>query len=139
MWHFENKEFHPDMIGDNVGFTYVITDLENGKRYFGKKLFVTTRKLPPLKGAKRRRTKIIETDWRDYWSSSDLIKSLVVEHGPIRFKREILTLCKSRGQMSYEELKLQVTNEVLMKPDQFYNQFIGCRIHAKHVRKIEKH
>jgi hypothetical protein len=34
--------------------------------------------------------------------------------------------------MSYYELKEQVDREVLFS-DEYYNEFIGCKIHARHL------
>ena len=65
------------MIEDYVGFVYQITDKTNDKKYIGKKGLISKRRLPPLKGKKRRRIKIIETDWQDYYGSSETVKMLV--------------------------------------------------------------
>lgn len=135
MWYYKDKEFTSDDIEDNLGFVYCITDLSNGKKYIGKKGLVSRRKLPPLKGQKRKRTKIVETDWKKYYGSSDEVKLLVEEQGADNFRREILRLCKSKGEMNYYEAKLQFEHDVLLKPDEYYNAFIGVKIHRKHVYK----
>ena len=54
-------------IEDYYGFVYKITNTENNKFYIGKKIFQNTRKLPPLKGQKRKRTVIKESNWKTYW------------------------------------------------------------------------
>lgn len=136
MWYYNGEEFTSEMIGDYVGFVYLITDLSNGKKYVGKKTLMSKRKLPPLKGKTRRRTKIVETDWQDYYGSSEEVKALVEDRGRDQFKREILHLCKGKGEMSYLELKEQVDREVLFK-DEYYNEFIGCKIHSKHVSSLK--
>ena len=132
-WLFENKEFTSEEIGDYVGFVYLITDLKNNKMYVGKKNFWSIRKLPPLKGQKRKRTKKAESDWKNYFGSSEAVKLLVEEYGQDSFKREILRLCKTKGEMSYFEAKEQFDREVLFS-DEYYNAFIGCKIHANHVK-----
>ena len=137
MWYYNGEEFTSEMIGDYVGFVYLITDLSNGKKYVGKKTLMSKRKLPPLKGKTRRRTKIVETDWQDYYGSSEEVKNLVEERGRDQFKREILHLCNGKGEMSYLELKEQVDREVLFRDD-YYNAFIGCKIHEKHVSSLKK-
>ena len=38
--------------------------------------------------------------------------------------------------MSYYEAKLQFEKNVLLS-DEYYNEFIGCKIHAKHLKGIE--
>ena len=136
MWYYNGEEFTSEMIGDYVGFVYLITDLSNGKKYVGKKTLMSKRKLPPLKGKTRRRTKIVESDWQDYYGSSEEVKALVEDRGRDQFKREILHLCKGKGEMSYLELKEQVDREVLFK-DEYYNEFVGAKIHSKHVASLK--
>ena len=70
-WTYEGQPFTSDMISDNVGFVYQITNLQNGKKYIGKKWFWSTKKLPPLKGKKRKRTVKKESDWMKYFGSSE--------------------------------------------------------------------
>ena len=132
-WIYEGNPFDSDQIEDNIGFVYLITDLTNDKKYIGKKNFWSTRRLPPLKGKTRRRTVKKESDWKEYFGSSEQVKLLVEESGQERFKREIIRLCKSKGEMSYYEAKEQFDREVLFS-DEYYNEFIGCKIHAKHVK-----
>lgn len=132
MWLYEGREFTSEDIGDSAGFVYEITDLSNGKKYIGKKNFWQKRMLPPLKGKKRRRKKITESNWKEYYGSSDLVNTLLEEKGPENFKREILKTCKTKGDMSYWELKYQVDFEVLFK-EEYYNEFIGAKIHSKHL------
>ena len=132
-WIYNEEPFEPAQLEDWAGFVYLITDLENGKKYVGKKNFWSTRRLPPLKGQKRRRTKKAESDWRTYHGSNEEVKLLVEQSGPQRFKREILRLCKTKGEMSYFEAKEQFDREVLFS-DEYYNEFIGCKIHSNHVK-----
>lgn len=37
--------------------------------------------------------------------------------------------------MNYLEMKEQITRDVLMKPSEYYNSFIGGKIHRSHVLK----
>lgn len=133
MWLYKDEAFTDP--GDWVGFVYLITDLSNKKMYVGKKNFWSIRKLPPLKGQKRKRTKKSESDWQDYYGSNEEVKLLVEQDGGTRFKREILHLCGSKGEMSYLEAKEQFDREVLLNDD-YYNEFIGCKIHSKHVKSL---
>ena len=121
------------MIEDNLGFVYIVTNKKNSKLYIGKKGLIAKRKLPPLKGAKRKRIKIVETDWKTYCGSSEEVKLLVEEHGLDLFDREIIRLCKSKGELNYYEAKLQFETDCLLKPDEYYNAFIGCKISRSHL------
>ena len=68
MWYFNDKKFEPthDELSSWVGFVYELEDKSNGKKYIGKKLLWSKRRLPPLKGKKRKRTQIKESGWKDY-------------------------------------------------------------------------
>lgn len=136
LWHYQDKEFTQADIGKWFGFVYRITDLENGMMYIGKKQFFNSKKLPPLKGQKRKRTKVTESDWQDYHGSNEKIKALVEEHGPSRFKREILKLCRSSSECTYWETKLQFEYDVLLN-DLYYNDYIMCRISGSHMRALK--
>ncbi len=133
MWIYESKEFTSEMIGDYYGFVYEITDTENNKKYIGKKWFWSTKKKPPLKGKTRKRIVKSESDWQKYFGSSEEVKLLVEESGESRFNREILRLCKTKGECSYWELKYQMEFDVLLKPEEYYNSFVGAKIHRNHV------
>ena len=125
-WTYEGQTI--DTIPDEYeGFVYLITNLTTGQKYIGKKLakFKTTK--PPLKGKKNKRRSKVESDWRDYWGSSDNLLADVAELGPDKFKREILYLCPSRGIMSYLEAKEQFDRRVL-ETDEYYNGIINVRV-----------
>lgn len=136
-WIYNNKEFTSDDIGDAIGFVYQITDKQNGMKYIGKKKLWTKRKKPPLKGKKRKRIVTDESDWKNYYGSSEEVKSLVEQYGENRFERKIIRLCYSLGEMSYWETYYQMINHVLLKPNEYYNSFVGCRINRSHVKNVK--
>lgn len=137
-WHYKGEIFKPteEDLKEWIGFVYVITDLSNNKKYVGKKLFWSKKTLPPLKGKTRKRRSIIESDWKKYYGSSDLVKQLLNEHGEQNFHREILYFCKSKGEMGYLEAKEQFDRNVLLD-DNYYNGIINCRIHRSHVKGLK--
>ena len=114
------------------GFIYIITNTISNKKYIGKKLFYFSRS-KTVKG-KKKRTKV-ESDWKDYWSSSEEVQKDVKELGEENFTREIIRLCENKGSASYFEAKEQFINEVLENPDQWYNGQIQVRVHRTHVKK----
>ena len=130
-WLYNNKQYNetPD---DYQGFVYEITEIATNKKYIGKKNFWRPKILPKNSRRSRRVRTRVESDWRTYYGSSKEVQ-LLVERG-ISFRREILMLCKTKGEMSYYEAKMQFEKDVLLK-DEYYNEFIGCKIHAKHIRK----
>lgn len=137
-WTYNNKPFDSDMIEDYIGFVYEVYDTEAKMKYIGKKKFWSKVTKPPLKGKKNKRRSLKESDWKDYYGSSEEVKSLVENTGEWRFKRKIIRLCKTLGEMSYYEMKEQLDNDVLLKPKKYYNAFVGGKIHRKHLNHLIK-
>jgi hypothetical protein len=133
---YNEHEFTSEMIKDYQGFVYLITNLDTQKRYIGKKNFIKKRTLKALKGKKRRRKVFSESDWKEYYGSSDAVNEILLESGPEVFKREILHLCMSKGEMSYVELYYQVQTGALFS-DEYYNGIISCRINHRHVKNLD--
>ena len=132
-WTYQGKTI--DEIPQGVeGFVYLITNLTNNKKYVGKKLakFKTTK--PPLKGKKNKRRGYKESDWKDYWGSSDHLLEDVQKLGEDKFTREILYMCPSRGVMSYLEAKEQFDRKVL-ETDEYYNGIINVRVGSSKILK----
>ena len=121
-------------IGNYVGFVYMITNLRTNKRYIGKKNFYFS-KTKQVKGKKKRHK--VESDWKDYFGSNEELNHHVNIFGEDQFKREILRFCESKGEMSYFEAKYQFQYDVL-ESDQFYNSWISCKIHKKHLTFLKK-
>lgn len=136
MWIYKGEEFTSEMIEDWIGFVYIITDKSTDMKYVGKKLLVSKRKLPPLKGKTRRRSVVKETDWKKYYGSSEQVQQLVEDKGADNFHREILTLCKSKGELGYLEAKYQFEHDVLLRDD-YWNGIIQCKIHRNHVKSLK--
>ena len=99
-WQYDGKDFTEDLIGDNYGFVYQITNLTNGKKYIGKKFFYSA-KTKQVKGKKKRYK--ASSNWQTYYGSSDILQKDVLQSGHENFVREILHLCKSKGVCGYLE------------------------------------
>ncbi len=132
MWYYNDDVFN-ETPEEYQGFVYEITELDTDKKYIGKKNFWKPKILPKTKTRKRRIRTRAESDWRLYYGSSEQVKQLLVEKGEANYKRVILKLCKTKGEMSYYEAKLQFEYDVLLS-DNYYNEFIGCKIHSKHLK-----
>ncbi len=130
-WTYQGKSVD-SLSNDIEGFVYLITNLTNDKKYIGKKLakFKTTK--PPLKGRKNKRRGYKESDWRDYWGSSDKLLADVEKLGKDKFTRQILYYCKSRGEMSYLEAREQFERRVL-ETDEYYNGIINVRVGSSKI------
>lgn len=101
------------------GFVYLITNKLTGKKYIGKKGFWIRRKKP---GMARRKT--MESDWKNYYGSSDELKADVKKYGEENFSREILHICKCKKAMSYWEISEQIERKVIFF-DYYYNTNIS--------------
>ncbi len=133
MWYYNNEPF--DTTPEEYqGFVYLITEIDTNKKYIGKKNFWKPKTLPVTKKRKRRVRTRVESDWREYTGSSEKVITLIESRGLDKFKREILHLCKTKGEMSYYEAKLQFQYDVLLS-DEYFNEFIGCKIHSRHIKK----
>ena len=130
-WTYNNEVVN-DLPEDVEGFVYVITNLTDNRKYIGKKLarFKTTK--PPLKGKKNKRRGFKESDWREYWGSSDHLNADVKKLGQDKFTREILHYCPSKGILSYMEAKEQFDRKVL-ETDEYYNGIIQVRVGSSKI------
>ena len=130
-WIFKGSVFDSDDIGDHYGFVYCITNTTTGKSYIGRKYFVQKRK---PKGGKRRVTS--ESNWKQYYGSSDELKRDIGRDGKDSFRREILSLHTTLGRTNYEETRQLFLNEVLTKrltdgSPAYYNSNILGRYYRK--------
>jgi len=107
-WRYLDEDFNSDDIGDYFGFVYHITNLSNGRAYLGRKYFWSFR-TPPGKKRKQK----IESDWKNYYGSCPELKEDVKKFGKQNFKREIISLHKTKGQVNYEETRQLFIHNVL--------------------------
>ena len=138
-WLYEGKVFvTPENFSsdDYYGFVYEITNRCNGKKYIGKKFFWSQKTLPKTKSRKRRKKILIESDWRKYFGSNKILCEEVKTQGEDIFYRNILYLCKTKGECAYLEAKEQFDKEVLMS-DTYYNGIINVRLGGNAVKGLK--
>jgi len=148
MWMYKNNNIDSidGMPDDAIGFIYEVVHVPSGKKYIGKKIlknketgrmyigkkfFWSLRTKPPLKGKKRRRIAYVESDWKTYYGSSDVVKKLLLESGSKNFSREILHFSHSKKNLSYLETKELFTRGVLENQDIYFNSNIAGKYFPK--------
>jgi hypothetical protein len=138
-WSYQGKTIEEIPEG-YIGFVYIITNIKTGQKYIGKKLAQFKRSKPPLKGKRLKRRSVVESDWRDYWGSSDRLNADVQALGTENFTREIIYLCKSKAEMSYLEAKEQFERRVL-ESDEYYNGIINVRVGGSNIlrQRLQEH
>ena len=135
VWYYGDKPYDPayeDIPPEYVGFVYRITDNETGEMYIGQKRFRKTKTLPITKTRKRRKKTLVESDWRTYYSSSQLLQERVASGCSDNLKREILSFGYSKGDLNYLEMLEQIKCNVLFNT-KYLNGIINVRIHQKHI------
>ena len=135
-WRYNGNIFDSEDIQDNYGFIYRITNTTNGHDYVGRKYFTTVKKRPPLKGKKNKRRETVETDWKEYWGSSPRLQADIDTLGKDKFTREIIHLCKTRGETNYMEAYYQFTEGVLLTEDN-YNGIIQIKLGKNSVKDVK--
>ena len=132
MWLYKNKvvESVEQMPEGTFGFIYEVIHQPTGRKYIGKKVLEFNRKLPPLKGQKRKRSVVKESDWKTYYGSHKDIVTLIKEGKQQEFTREILQYVPSKKLLTYFECKYLFIKEVLE-----HNEYINDNILAKFYRK----
>ena len=121
-WTFNGKAFDSEDIGDSYGFVYLITT-PNGQKYIGRKYFWSVRK---VKGKSRRQRS--ESDWKSYYGSSEVLKAKIKQSDKNLFRREIISLHSTKGDVNITEVRLQFVMNVL-EDQSFMNENINGKWH----------
>lgn len=132
-WYHNGQEVAEIDLKKYAAFVYLITNLKTDRLYIGLKQ-TTFAKTKQVKGKKKRVR--VESDWRDYWSSSEELKKDVESLGEQSFKREILYFCEMKSHANYLEAREQMDRRVLENPDKYYNGIINCRVSRNHIKKL---
>lgn len=136
MWLYHDSPFEPIELDPKkiYGFVYLITNLVNGRKYVGKKLFF----FKGFKTVKKKKKRIlVESDWKTYYGSSNALQKDLDDLGKENFHREILHLCTSKSECSYLEMKEQVERNAILS-DGYYNDQIRVRVTRVQLTKYRK-
>lgn len=123
-----------------IGFVYCIENLLTGRLYIGKKKMYNTKtsvKTVTLKNGTKKKKKIktqIESDWREYYGSNTELQEDVKKHGIENFRRNILKMCYTLGEMSYWETYEIFVRHAVPSPD-YYNAWVSVRVRSNHLPK----
>lgn len=133
-WTYKGKVFGElDIPEGAIGFIYSMTAIIDGKSvaYIGKKNFFANIKRPLGKKALavttdkrlKKYTRVIKPDFLNYYSSNAILKKAHKEG--VHIKREIIKICYSGMELTYQETKHQFVYEVLEKEEFLNGNILG--------------
>lgn len=133
-WVYKGKEFDELCIPEGgIGFIYSMTAIIDGKSvaYIGKKNFFANIKKPMGKKALamttdkrlKKYTRELRPDFMKYYSSNKTLKE--AHKAGVVIKREILMICYSAMELTYQEVKHQFKYEVLEKEEYLNANILG--------------
>ena len=139
-WTYKGKVFSEmDIPEGAIGFIYSMTAIIDGKSvaYIGKKNFFANIKRPLGKKALavttdkrlKKYTRVIKPDFLNYYSSNAVLKQ--AHKDGIAIKREILMICYSGLELTYQETKHQFVYEVLEKEEFLNGNILGRFFRSK--------
>ena len=133
-WVYKSKEFDESCIPEgSVGFIYLMTAIIDGKSvaYIGKKNFFSNTKKKLGKKALaqvtdkrlKKYTRELKPSFMNYYSSNQQLKE--AHKAGLIIKREILMICNSATELTYQEVKHQFIHEVLEKEEFLNGNILG--------------
>lgn len=133
-WTYKNQLLSDEMIPEKaIGFIYIITHTTSGKKYLGRKLLTKAHR-------RQKNNKIIksrvQSDWRDYYSSSPFLIEMVEQEGKDNFTREVLYFVENKSALIYAEEKFQYVLGVL-ESDEWLNSNIRAKLFSRVVMKMD--
>ena len=125
----------------HYGYIYKTTNLQTGQFYIGKKNYnfkrrkkLTKKELALIKTKGRKpkyKTVVFESDWKDYYGSSELLLKDIAKYGKDQFRVEKLKDCVDSASLSYWEVYYQMVFDVLFSDTyngQILNRFYRGKI-----------
>ena len=139
-WIYQGKQFEElDIPAGAVGFIYIMTAIIDGKSvaYIGKKNFFANIKKPMGKKALamstdkrlKKYTRELKPDFMRYYSSNKILKD--AHKAEVQIRREILRICYSATELTYQEVKYQFKYEVLEREEFLNGNILGRFFRSK--------
>ena len=139
-WIYQGKQFEElDIPAGAVGFIYIMTAIVDGKSvaYIGKKNFFANIKRPLGKKALAMSTdkrlkkykRELKPDFMRYYSSNKILKD--AHKAEVQIRREILRICYSATELTYQEVKYQFKYEVLEREEFLNGNILGRFFRSK--------
>ena len=133
-WIYKGKVFtESDVPEGAIGFIYHMSVILNGHSYayIGKKNFFANIKKPMGKKALaqttdkrlKKYTRLLKPNFMNYFSSNQQLKE--AHKAGCKIKREILMICYSATELTYQEVKHQFKYEVLEKEEFLNGNILG--------------
>lgn len=138
-WIYKGKVFEDKDIPEGaIGFIYLMSSIIEGKSvaYIGKKNFYANRKKKlgkkdaPKDKRKKNYVRVSKLAYNDYYSSNDVLRE--AHANGILIKREILKICYSKSELTYQEVKHQFAFGVL-ESDMYLNGNILGRFYKNKI------
>jgi len=138
-WLFNGKVFCQEGIPHGaIGFVYQMSAIIAGKSvsYIGKKNFYAnvktklSKKAMPTDKRLKKYKRVTKTSYQDYYSSNDVLKQAHKEN--VVIKRDILKICYSKNELTYQEVKHQFLLGVL-ESDLYLNRNILGRFYKNKI------
>lgn len=120
----------PEDITPYVGMFYEVQELDTGMIYLGIKRYWKKVRMKPLKGKKRKRIKMMESDWKTYNTSSKIMQEKLIKNpGNYRkiIKKNCLSITELKCEEAYEQLHCYLSGNWHM----LYNQVIHLRVRIR--------
>lgn len=127
-----------DMPEGAIGFIYKVTNLSNGRYYFGRKTCISkckkklTEKEKSLPENFRKTWKIIdkESSWKNY-TGSNMTLNADIKSGH-NYKKEIIHYCFSKAQLTFYETRAIACSDCMLTED-CYNDWFSSKVYKKHL------
>ena len=135
-WQYRGKSLL-EVPENAYGFIYLITELDTGMRYIGKKAFNSySSKIEHKLNEKTGRMNKVKTivvkpsNWQEYFGSNKDLLSNLKKKGADNYKREVLQLAYTKKQLTFLEVSWQCQYHVL-EEEGWYNDNILAKFYRR--------